>query len=175
MLRFAGPGSLIPFVIHTPRGPDRIEEMRRLLVFLMLWKTWRRTHALAREQSQWGYSSRLAAPVLLRLFGHSRIGCESLQGRPKSRNAWYLVLLFTSLLAIPLARQSCLDATLFAGFEVVGVTLYFLDDVLLLHLPLKPAQRIFKRFAFLYANLGQKLTPPNLPERPTLIILKIKA
>ena len=50
-----------------------------------------------------------------------------------------LVLLFTSLLAIPLARQSCLDTTLFARFQIVGVTLNFLDDVLLLYLPLKPA------------------------------------
>jgi hypothetical protein len=50
-----------------------------------------------------------------------------------------LVLLFASLLTIPLARQSCFDATLFAGFQVVGVTLDFLDDVLLLYLPLESA------------------------------------
>ena len=50
-----------------------------------------------------------------------------------------LVLLFTSFLAIPLARQSCFDATLLTRFQVVGVTLDFLDDVLLLYLPLKPA------------------------------------
>jgi hypothetical protein len=36
------------------------------------------------------------------------------------------------------------------------VTLDFLDDVLLLYLPLKPAQRIFERFAFLYTNLCQR-------------------
>jgi len=66
-----------------------------------------------------------------------------------------LVLLFTSLLAIPLARQCFLDATLFARFQVVGVTFDFLDDVFLLNLPLKPAERILKRFAFLYANLCQ--------------------
>src|ERR1035437_4600935 len=59
-----------------------------------------------------------------------------------------LVSLFTSLLAIPLARQSRLYAFLLAGLQVVGVTLDFLDDVLLLYLPLKPAQRIFERFAF---------------------------
>jgi len=67
-----------------------------------------------------------------------------------------LVLLFTSLLAIPLARQSRLYAFLFTGLQVVGVTLDFLDDVLLLYLPLEPAQRIFERLAFLYANLCQK-------------------
>jgi hypothetical protein len=50
-----------------------------------------------------------------------------------------LVLLFASLLTIPLARQSCLDAALFARLQVVGMTLDFLDDVFLLNLPLKPA------------------------------------
>jgi len=75
------------------------------------------------------------------------------------------ILLFTSLLAVPLARQSCLDAFLFAGLQVVGVTLYFLDNVLLLHLPLESAQSIFQRFAFLNANLRQRVTPPNVPLR----------
>jgi hypothetical protein len=50
-----------------------------------------------------------------------------------------LVSFFASLLAIPLACQCCLHATLFTGFQIVGVTLNFLDDVLLLYLPLKPA------------------------------------
>jgi hypothetical protein len=50
-----------------------------------------------------------------------------------------LVLLFPSLLTIPLARQGSLDATLFARLQVVGVTLDFLNDVLLLYLPFKPA------------------------------------
>ena len=67
-----------------------------------------------------------------------------------------LVLLFTSLLAIPLARQCFLDATLFTGLQVVGVTFDFLDDVFLLNLPLKPTERILKRLAFLYANLCQR-------------------
>ena len=67
------------------------------------------------------------------------------------------ILLFTSLLAIPLARQGCLDATLLTGLQIVGVTLDFLDDVLLLYLSLKPAQRIFERLAFLNANLCQKI------------------
>ncbi len=69
---------------------------------------------------------------------------------------WFqLILLFTSLLAIPLARQCFLDATLFTGLQVVGVTFDFLDDVFLLNLPLKPAECILKRLAFLYANLCQ--------------------
>jgi len=66
-----------------------------------------------------------------------------------------LVLLFAGLFAIPLARQCFLDATLFTGLQVVGVTFDFLDDVFLLNLPLKPAERILKRLAFLYANLCQ--------------------
>jgi hypothetical protein len=66
-----------------------------------------------------------------------------------------LVLLLTGFLTIPLARQCFLDATLFAWLQVVGVTFDFLDDVFLLNLPLKPAERILKRLAFLYANLCQ--------------------
>ena len=69
-----------------------------------------------------------------------------------------LVLLFTSFLAIPLARQCCFDASLLAGLQVVGMTLYFLDDVFLLYLALKPAQCILKRFAFLQANLCQRVS-----------------
>ncbi len=74
-----------------------------------------------------------------------------------------LVCLFTSLLTIPLARQSCFYALLLAGLQIVGVTLDFLDDVLLLYLPLEPAQSIFERFAFLNTNLCQRIPPPNLP------------
>src|SRR5580658_5440541 len=73
------------------------------------------------------------------------------------------VSLFASLLAIPLACQCCLHATLFTGLQIVGVTLHFLDNVLLLYLPLKPAQSIFERLAFLYANLCQEIPPPNPP------------
>jgi len=66
------------------------------------------------------------------------------------------VLLFTSLFAIPLARQCFLDAALFTGFQVVGVTFDFFDDVFLLNLTFKPAERILKRLAFLYTNLCQR-------------------
>lgn len=37
------------------------------------------------------------------------------------------------------------------------MTLYFLDDVFLLNLPLKPAQSIFERLAFLNANFCQRV------------------
>ena len=66
-----------------------------------------------------------------------------------------LVLLFSSLLAIPLARQSFFDSTALARFQVKGVTFYFFDDVFLLNLTFEPAQRILKRLAFLHANLCQ--------------------
>jgi hypothetical protein len=81
-----------------------------------------------------------------------------LESRPKrslSRRVKNSILLFTSLFAIPLACKGSLDAALLTGLQVVGVTLDFLDDVLRLYLPLEPAQRIFQRFAFLYANLNQ--------------------
>ena len=65
------------------------------------------------------------------------------------------VLFFTSLLAVPLARQRFFYALTLARFQVKGMTLYFLDDVFLLYLAFKPAQCVFKRLAFLYANLCQ--------------------
>jgi hypothetical protein len=75
--------------------------------------------------------------------------------RSLSRRVMKLILLFTSLFAIPLACKGCLDAALLTGLQIVGVTFDFLDDVFRLYLPLEPAQRIFQRFAFLYANLSQ--------------------
>ena len=75
-----------------------------------------------------------------------------------------LLCFFAGLLAIPFPRQRFFHATLLTGLQIVGVTLHFFDDVLLLYLPLKPAQRIFERLAFLYANLCQKIPPPNMPK-----------
>ena len=69
-----------------------------------------------------------------------------------------LVLLLASLLTIALTRQSGLHAALLTRLEIVGVTLDFLDDVLLLDLPFKAAQRIFERLAFLYTNFCQELS-----------------
>jgi hypothetical protein len=46
------------------------------------------------------------------------------------------------------------------------VTLDFLDDVLLLYLPLKTAQRIFERLAFLNANFRQ-MNPTSKPAQWT--------
>src|SRR5271155_554287 len=66
-----------------------------------------------------------------------------------------LILLFSCFLTIPLARQRFFYATALARLQVKGVTLHFLNDVFLLNLALKTAQCIFKRLAFLHANLCQ--------------------
>jgi len=60
-----------------------------------------------------------------------------------------LILFFTGLLTIAFARQSFLHATLFAGLQIEGMPLHFLNDVLLLYFTFETAQRVFKRFALL--------------------------
>jgi hypothetical protein len=72
--------------------------------------------------------------------------------RPEEKQ---LVLLFTSLFTIPLSRQRFLHAALLARLQVEGMTFYFFNNVFLLDLAFKPAQCIFKRLAFLNANLCQ--------------------
>lgn len=106
---------------------------------------------------------RRAVPVLRLLPEAFDSDCRRPRNAPILRRVMSSILLFTSLFAIPLARQCCLDAALLTGLQIVGVTLDFLDNVLRLYLPLEPAQRIFQRFAFLYANLSQNLPPPNMP------------
>ncbi len=101
--------------------------------------------------------TRHAAPALLWVFDSLPASDAGVAGAAHVTVDLKLVSLFTSLLAIPLARQSRFYALLLAGLQVVGVTLDFLNNVLLLYLPLEPAQRIFQRLAFLYANLCQKI------------------
>ena len=84
-------------------------------------------------------------------------------GDLKQTGSVVLILLFTSFFTIPLPRQRFLYASLFAGLQVEGMTFHFFNDVFLLDLALKPAQCIFKRLAFLNANLCQRNTPPNDP------------
>jgi hypothetical protein len=84
-----------------------------------------------------------------------------------------LVLLFTSFLAIPLARQCFFHTALFARLQIKGVTLHFLNNVFLLDLALKPAQCIFKRFAFLNTNLCQKLHLQTVPARAYIVYREI--
>jgi len=74
---------------------------------------------------------------------------------PRSCPVLLLVLLLARLLAVALAGQGFLHALLFTRLQVEGMTLYFLDNVFLLHLALKTAQGIFKGFAFLNSNLCQ--------------------
>ncbi len=40
-MQAAGPGSLIPFVMHT-KGPGRAKGMRRISVFPLIWETSRK-------------------------------------------------------------------------------------------------------------------------------------
>jgi len=71
-----------------------------------------------------------------------------------------LVLFLTNLLAIPLACKCFLDALLFAGLQVEGVTLHFLDDVFLLHLALEAAECVLEGLTLLETNFCQcKNTP----------------
>ena len=85
-----------------------------------------------------------------------------------------LILFLASFLAIALAGQSGFHAALFTRLEVVGVTLDFLDDVLLLDLPFEAAQCILERLAFLYTNFCQKLSTSK-PARGALnMILEIR-
>jgi hypothetical protein len=75
-----------------------------------------------------------------------------------------LVLFLSCFLAAPFTRERFFHSLLLARLQVRGVTLHFLNDVLLLYLPLEAAKRIFNRFAFLNSNLCQKYyTPPARP------------
>jgi hypothetical protein len=66
------------------------------------------------------------------------------EGPPSERRPTSeLVLLLTSFFAAALARQRFFHTLLFARLEVEGMTLHFLDDVLLLDLTLEAAQSVF--------------------------------
>ncbi len=69
--------------------------------------------------------------------------------RKYAASGYKSVLLLARLLAIALPGQGFLDTALFAGLQVKRMPLDFLDDVFLLHLPLKAAESIFQRLAFL--------------------------
>lgn len=58
-------------------------------------------------------------------------------------------------LAISLAGKSLLDALFLAGFQVEGVSFYFLDDILLLYFAFETAQRALQGFALLYDHFSQ--------------------
>jgi hypothetical protein len=71
-----------------------------------------------------------------------------------------LVLFLADLLAIPLTCEGFLHALLFAGLQVKGVALNFLNDVFLLHLALEAAKRVLEGLTLLQTNFCQcKNTP----------------
>jgi hypothetical protein len=70
------------------------------------------------------------------------------------------VLIVSGLLTIPFASQGRLDPLFFPRFQIKGMFLDFLDDVLLLNLSLKAAQRVFQRFAFLQSYFCQLSSTP---------------
>jgi len=70
-------------------------------------------------------------------------------------------LFFASFLAASLARQRFFYSLSFAGLQVKRVTLYFLDYVLGLDLPLEPPKRVFEGFTLLESNFRQQTAPPN--------------
>ena len=76
-----------------------------------------------------------------------------------------LVLLFPCLLAITFTCERFFHTLALAWLQVEGVTLDFLDDVLLLNLSLETAQSIFERLAFLHSNFCQWTDTSKLPNR----------
>ncbi len=85
------------------------------------------------------------------------------QGPPlgKRRPRHSLVLLFTSLFPAALARQSFFHTLFLTGFQVEGVPLHFLDDVLLLHFALKAPQCIFEGLTFLQSDFSHLAKHPQ--------------
>ena len=82
-------------------------------------------------------------------------------GRPHQRTAHFsLVLFLTCFLAAALSSQRFFYSLSLAGLQVKRVTLYFLDNVLGLYLPLEPPKRVFEGFPLLKSNFRQRTTPP---------------
>ena len=70
-----------------------------------------------------------------------------------------LFYVLASLFAIAFTRKGFLCTALFARFEVEGVTLDLLNNVLLLDFPLKAAQRAFQGFPILHEYFSQSNSP----------------
>ena len=71
------------------------------------------------------------------------------------------ILLLACFLACALACQRLLHPLFLTGLQVKRVTLYFFNDVLLLHLPLEATQGVFKRLAFLQSDFCQRNYTPK--------------
>jgi hypothetical protein len=72
-----------------------------------------------------------------------------------------LILLFASLFSAAFTRERFFNALLFAGLQVKGVSLDLLDNIFLLNLALKAAQRVLEGFALLEPDFCQ---PDNTPK-----------
>ena len=84
-----------------------------------------------------------------------------------------LVLFLACFLAAALASQRFFYSLPLAGLQVKRVTLYFLNNVLGLHLPLEPSQRVFEGFTLLKSNFRQRTTPPHSPKLDSLVMASI--
>jgi len=83
---------------------------------------------------------------------------------PKANGLFSLVLFLACFLAAALASQRFFYSLPLAGLQVKRVTLYFLDNVLGLYLPLEPPQGVFEGFTLLKSNFRQQLHPPTSPK-----------
>ena len=70
-------------------------------------------------------------------------------------------MLFANLFSGTFLRQSLLHSFSFARFQIVGVTLHFLNYVFGLNLALEPTQGVLQRFALLQSNFRQTHHPPT--------------
>ena len=72
-----------------------------------------------------------------------------------------LVALLADFLSGALLRQGLLHPFSLPWLQVVGVTLYFLDNVFGLNLAFKAAQGVFQRLALLQSNFCHAYHPPT--------------
>jgi hypothetical protein len=80
------------------------------------------------------------------------------------RSARIVLLDFpATLLPVPLPGKSLLHTQLLTRLQIERMTLYFFNNVFLLHLPLKAAKGVLQRFTILESDFSQRTTPPNPP------------
>src|SRR5260370_39574584 len=90
------------------------------------------------------------------------------QQRPQSLQRCNSNVLFANLFSGTLLRQSLLHPASLARLQVVGATLYFLDDVLCLNLALEPSKVVLQRFALLQSNFCHTHHPKTNTKSDTL-------
>jgi hypothetical protein len=84
---------------------------------------------------------------------------------PLKRPTGLLFLLFPCFFPAALTRQRFFYTLFFAGLQIKGVPFDLLDNVFLLHLPLKAAKCIFEGFSLLQPDFGQEPHPQTSPDR----------